>query len=78
METPDLITQDQGDLNTEIGERIRLINEVFKGGLGEFFDNLRRENQDYEPPTSEIERLIESNLSEAAKCEDSPPRRGNT
>jgi hypothetical protein len=66
METPELTTQDHSDVNNQIAERIGLINKLFKGGLGEFFDKLHEE-QESESPTSPVERLIERRLSEAAK-----------
>jgi len=68
MDTPELITQDQGDVNNQIAERIALINKMFKGGLGEFFDKLREGRKDSDMSTSPIEALIDQHLSEAAKC----------
>ena len=70
METPELTIQDQGDVNSQIADRIRLINKVFKGGLEEFFDKTHKERDKSEAPTSPIEILIDQHLSEAAKCSD--------
>jgi hypothetical protein len=71
METPELTTQNQGDVNDQIAARFELIHKAFKGGLGEFFERLHNDRREFEVATTRDEGVIYRHLCEAAKCRDS-------
>lgn len=48
METPLLVIQNREDANDVLARRINLIYSRFGGGLGEFFEHLRREQRKQE------------------------------
>jgi len=73
METPELPTQEQSDVNKQIADRIDLINTVFKGGLGEFFEKLRKDRHDGEFGLILDEGLVRRRLSETIHCKDASP-----
>ena len=61
METPELIIQDQSDVDDQIAKRIEAIQRTF-GGLGEFFNHLHEQRQDQTDTDSVIDKLIERHL----------------
>ena len=67
METPMLVIQDQTDANELIARRINVIYSKFDGGLGEFFDRLKREQGEYDSASSETDKLLGSRLRAVAK-----------
>jgi hypothetical protein len=72
MQTPELTIQDQPDVDDQIAARIRAIEKRF-GGLGQFFERLRAENEDESRSSSVIDKVIEEHLTLAARISKEHP-----
>ena len=67
METPLLVIQEPADANEVLVRRLNGIYSKFDGGLGEFFERLRRERCERKSASvsSETDRLIGVRLNAA-------------
>ncbi|HZF01751.1 MAG TPA: hypothetical protein VE344_07635 [Methylomirabilota bacterium] len=68
METPPLTVRDQSDADETIARRLKLIYNGVEGGLGGFFERLRREKNEFGSDVYETDKLIGRKFKAVAKC----------